>query len=44
MLIGATQSGEYTSVEFERYAMTGDNNNDVQFEVRYQKYKFRHVQ
>ena len=37
MLIGATESGEYTSVAFERYAMTGDNSNDVQFGVRYRK-------
>lgn len=37
MLIGATESGEYTSVAFERYAMTGDNSKDVQFGVRYRK-------
>lgn len=36
-LTGATESGGYTSVAFERYAMTGDNSNDVQFGVRYRK-------
>lgn len=30
----ATESGGYTSVAFERYAMTGDDSNDVQFGVR----------
>lgn len=34
MQTGATQTGEYTSVAFERNAMTGDDSNDVQFGVR----------
>ena len=44
MLTGGTEAGGYTSIQFERYAMTGDTSEDVQFGVRYRKQKFRHVQ
>ena len=35
VLLGASEYGGYTSVQFERNATTGDINNDVQFMVRF---------